>query len=191
MIGNKRAGFTVIEMMVAITIFSTIAVIMAQTFVSFNNLHRRIAFSAVLGQDARFLNELLVRESRNKLIDYSAGTLPPVSNTLSLISRDGTQTAQFSIQTAASGNCGTSGVNCIAFSNDAGITWNQITSNKVDVQQFDIIVRPSTDPFNVLTPGNVQPFVTVVVTLQYKSDNPEERQSLQTQTTVASRVYLR
>ncbi len=191
MIGNKRAGFTVVEMMVAITIFSTIAVVMAQTFVSFNQLHRRIAFTATLGQDARFLNELLVREARNKMIDYSGGSIAAASNNLQLISRDGTQQAWFSIQTAASGNCGSSGVDCLAFSNDAGATWNQLTSNKVDVKQFDVIIRPSDDPFNVVTPGDTQPFVTVTATLQYKSDDAKERPSLQTQTTVASRVYLR
>jgi prepilin-type N-terminal cleavage/methylation domain-containing protein len=191
MIGNKRSGFTVVEMMVAITIFSTIAVVMAQTFVSFNQLHRRIAYSAILGQDARFLNELIVREGRNKLIDYSAGSILPVADQLHLISRDGTQQAWFALQTAASGNCGTSGVSCIAYSNDAGATWNQLTSNKVDVQQFDVIVRPTDDPFNVLTPGDTQPFVTVKVLFRYLSDNPKERPSLQTQTTVASRVYLR
>lgn len=191
MIGNKRAGFTVVEMMVAITIFSTIAVVMAQTFVSFNQLHRRIAYSAILGQDARFLNELLVREGRNKLIDYSAGSILPVADNLHLISRDGTQQAWFAIQTAASGNCGSTGVDCVAFSNDGGATWNQLTSNKVNVKQFDVIVRPADDPFNVITPGDTQPFVTVAVTFQYKSDDPRENPILQTQTTVASRVYLR
>lgn len=191
MIGSKRPGFTVVEMMVAITIFSTIAVIMAQTFVSYNQLHRRVAYTAVLGQDARFLNEMLVREARNKLLDYSAGTIPATANQLSLVSRDGTQHAVFSLQNAASGNCGTTGVDCIAYSNDGGISWNQLTSENVNVKQFDVFARPATDPFNTMTPGNVQPFATVVVTLQYNAPNPNERPVLQTQTTVSSRVYLR
>jgi prepilin-type N-terminal cleavage/methylation domain-containing protein len=192
MIGNKRRpGFTVVEMMVAITIFSTIAVIMSQTFVSYNQLHRRISYMATLGQDARFLNELFVREARNKLIDYAGGSIASVDSELRLISRDGVTKARFAKQTAASGYCGTSGVDCIAYSNDDGATWNQVTSDKVNVLQFEVFARPASDPFNVITPGTIQPFSTIAVKLQYLSPNINERPTLQTQTTVSSRVYLR
>ncbi len=191
MTGNKRPGFTVVEMLVAITIFSTIAVIMAQTFVGFNQLHRRVAYTATLGQDARFLNELITREARNKMVDYSAGPILPHDTQLSLISRDGTQTIRIALLEPSSGFCGILAVRCVGVSNDNGVTWNPITSNRVNVKQFDIYVRPTNDPFNQLAPENDQPFVTVTTKFEYFSDNPKERPQLQTQTTAASRMYLR
>ncbi len=183
-------GFTVIEMLVTITIFSFVAVILSQTFISFNRLHRKIANTAVLGQDARFAMEMLTREGRNKLVDYAGGVLPVADTQLSLVSKDGASHVQVAMKIPADAVCEDLSVNCLALSTDGGLTWNTITSKHVNVKQFDVMVRPLTDPFAPGASGN-QPFITVVMTLEYLADNPQDNASLQTQTTVSSRIYLK
>ena len=97
MTGNRLAtfrrvvpGFTVVELLVAITLFSLMSLVLVQTFVSFNRLHRRTANAAVLGQDAWFAMELLVREARNKRLEYPAGAqLPAVGANVFLRGRMG------------------------------------------------------------------------------------------------------
>jgi prepilin-type N-terminal cleavage/methylation domain-containing protein len=192
MIGNKRTapGFTLIEMLITITIFSLVSVVLAQSFVSFNRLHRKVANQAVLGQDARFINEMLVRAARNFLVDYSDGTYEPVTHTLALTSSDGMTRILVAVKTPADGLCDNPRVSCLMVSVNHS-EWYQITSKQVTVDQFDVVVRPGDDPFGTLAPSNIQPFISTTMKLRYVSDRAQDDVSLQTQTAVSSRVYRR
>ncbi len=195
-----RLGYTLVEMLVVTLIFSIAAAILSEIFISFNQLHRRVADSAILGQDMRFAMELLVREARNDTIDYKAygGTVNAVDSILKLKKRNGTQVW---IAMGAPGalpgspSCeNTTIAHCLALSIDGGSTWSQITSNRVEVESFKVFVRPTVSPFvpvNGVYPNNIQPFVTVNLRLLYKAPDPKERVTLQAQTTVSSRVYKR
>ncbi len=194
MTGNKRQlqpGFTVVEMLVTVTLFALMSVMLSQIFISFNRLQRKIQNSAILGQDARFVTEALVRETRNKLIDYGGGVLPLSATELALVSQDGSVHEIIALKTPADAVCDDLSVNCLALSIDGGATWNTITSHHVNVNQFSVFVRPSNDPFVAGVSGGIQPFVTVHLGLQYRSANPLDNVALETQTTVSSRIYKR
>lgn len=197
MIGNRlpasrrvAPGFTVVELLVAITLFALMSLVLVQTFVSFNRLHRRTANAAVLGQDARFAMELLVREARNKRLEYDPGTpLPAVASEIRLRGADGS-TVELAVRTDAA-TCGAKTPSCLGLSVDGGTSWAPITSNLVTVSRFDIHVRPPDDPFAKNAVTDIQPFFTVVLGLRYLDPDPRNRATIETQTSVSSRVYAR
>lgn len=191
MTGNKRQpGFSLIEMLVVALIFGIMSVTISQIFVSFNRLHRRVSDSAVLGQDMRFAMELIIREARNDAMDYGAAVLDK-DTVLKMVKQNG-QHIWIAKQSGA--NCDATVTSCLALSLDSGTTWTQITSSRVQVQNFDVYVRPTVNPFQLVGnsyPNNAQPMATIHLNLLYKSVNVKDQVSLEAQTTVSSRVYQR
>lgn len=195
MTGAKRSGFSLMEMLIAIALFSTMSVILSQIFVSFNRLQRQVSNRAVLGQDMRFAMELLIRSARSNQIDYGLEPLPARDSTLRLKTTTG-GTIQISTRPGgAAGDCQDATVTqCLALSIDGGSTWQPITAKRVNVTAFDVYVRPLSSPFTSSGgsyASNEQPFVTLNIGLQYNAPSSRDRVSLQAQTTVSSRVYLR
>ncbi|MCI0479669.1 hypothetical protein L0Y59_03935, partial [Candidatus Uhrbacteria bacterium] len=85
-------------------------------------------------------------------------------------------------------------VRCLLLSTDGGTTWVPVSGKRVDVTRFDVYVRPYASPFVLVGssyPNNIQPYVTFVIGMTYMAESAKERESLQAQTTVSSRVYLR
>lgn len=199
MTGAKRrmaraGGFTLIEILIVTLLFALASTILAQTFVGFNQLHRRVANAATLAQDMRFATELLVREARNKSINYAAYPIvdeAASSTVLHLVSAAGTE--DISIQSSAV--CADpSGANCLALSVDNGVTWNPITSTHVNVKRFGVYIRPTSSPFistNGAYSSNLQPIVTFVLDTEYLGTGPNDHVSLTAQTSVTSRAYQR
>jgi Tfp pilus assembly protein PilW len=188
--GRVVAGFTVVELLIAITLFGLMSLVLVQTFVSFNRLHRRTANAAVLGQDARFAMELLVREARNKRLEYDPGIpLPAVSSEVRLRGADGA-TVELALRADAA-TCGAKVPSCLGLSVDGGTSWAPITSSLVEVTRFDVHVRPPDDPFANGSATDIQPFFTAVLGLRYLDPDPRNRATIETQTSVSSRVYAR
>ncbi len=189
---TKRPGFTLLEMLLVVLIFSLASAALAQIFVNITRLQRKISNQAVLSQDMRFATEMLVRAGRNNYIDYTGQPLANMSHVLSL-TRPGGGSIMVTIQdaqTVCNDPTAQAGTKCLAMSTDGGTTWNPVTSHRVNVTGFDVYVHPSSDPFQDTT-INVQPLVTANITLQYVANNPIENMTLQTQTTVSSRLYSR
>ncbi len=85
-------------------------------------------------------------------------------------------------------------VACLLLSTDSGVTWAPVSGKRVNVERFDAYVRPSASPFLIVGPAypnDTQPFVTFSVKMTYVADRAKENETLQTQTTVSSRVYQR
>ncbi|MDD5437736.1 MAG: hypothetical protein PHC70_01180, partial [Patescibacteria group bacterium] len=85
-------------------------------------------------------------------------------------------------------------VSCLLVSSDGGTSWAPITAKHVNVETFKIYVRPSQSPFTLVGSSYLvdqQPFVTIQVKLTYKTAIEKEKVSLETQTTISSRVYER
>lgn len=183
-------GFTLIELIVTVTIFGIVSLVLAQTFIQYTQLQARIENAATLGGDARFVNEMVVRAARNDLVDWSNGPYSGVVHDLQLVSRDGTDHLEIAQKNPGDGVCPDPGISCLAIRENGG-SWSVVTSRHVSVQQFDVIIKPPTDPFDTTNPLNIQPFVTIAMNLTYTAPNPRENASLRTQTSVDSRVYER
>jgi prepilin-type N-terminal cleavage/methylation domain-containing protein len=195
--GGKRtkvSGFTLMEMLIVVALFSMVMVVITQTFTSFNQLHRKIANRAVLSQDLRFTMELLVRAARNRPMSYANAPIAARSSELRLSQDDGTEMV-FRRSDVGDARCGDlATVACLLLSTDGGSTWVPITGKRVHVERFDVYVRPSVSPF-VLSgssyPNATQPFVTFSLRMRYMAEREKEQETLEAQTTVSSRVYLR
>ncbi len=187
-------GFSLLEMLIVVTLFSISMLIIAQTFASFTRLHRKIANHSILTQDLRFTLELLVRAVRNHPVSYLAN-IQPRDSQIRLMQDNGTEMI-IRLSSAGEAVCGdTADVACLALSTDGGNTWAPLTAKHIHVEQFDVYVRPLQSPF-ILTnggyPSDSQPFVTIVLKERYVGPNAHEQtETSMAQTTVSSRVYQR
>lgn len=190
-----HSGFSLLEMLIVIALFSTLTVIVSQTFISFSTLHRRTANAAVVGAEMRFVMEYIVRAARNRELNYVLAPLDPQDTVLHL--RDSTgATLDVGLRPGGTGgDCVDATVTqCLAVSIDGGTTWQPLTGKRVEVTSFRVYPRPADSPFasvNGVYASNVQPFVTVTIGLRYMSERVKEQASLEAQTTVSSRIYAR
>ena len=196
MIGGSRRGFSAVEMLVVIAIFAVASLVITSTYINFTRLHRRVANAETLGEDLRFVAELLVRASRANTIVYPPlpGALTSPSSTLQLVSSGGSPVW---IQRFATSSAVCTGLDaaCLGLSTDNGTNWSAITGKNIAVNRFDVYVTPVENPFEPVGIGvyanDDQPRVTFVIEAAYNAPNPLEVAELQLQTSVSSRVYVR
>ena len=193
---TNKPGFSVIELLVVMVLFAVSITILSQTYLAFIRLSHRTANSASVQQDVRFAFEYMARNIRNMPIDYPAPPLALESVTSTLRLRSENQPAWI-IKRSAPGDARCADdpdVSCLIVSSDDGVNWAPITAKHVNVETFKIYVRPEQSPF-ALVGGNYtsdqQPFVTIQMKLTYKTSVEKEKVSLEAQTTIASRVYVR
>ena len=67
---TKKKGFTLVEVILATSIFALVAIIGVIIFVNVTRIQRRIALENSLYEDGRFMMERLAREIRYNTIDY-------------------------------------------------------------------------------------------------------------------------
>lgn len=191
--GAKLPGFSLMEMLIVVALFAISMLIISQTFMSFNRLHRRVANRALVNQESRYVMEMLVRAVRNRAFSYSPEPLAKDTQ-LRLMQSNG---RELIIKKSVAGDpaCGDiASVSCLLISFDSGSAWSPFTGKKVNVESFDVYLYPAQSPFVLAEggyPNDSQPFVTINLRLKYMANIVEERESVQTQTTVASRIYLR
>lgn len=187
-------GFSLMEMLIVVALFSITVLVLAQTFASFNRLHRRISNSATLNQDMRFVTESLARAVRAYPLFYGAGDLPAKRGEIILEQPDG---SLYQVRISAVGDPDCDNIataSCLLLSKDSGATWTPITGKRIDVERFDVYARPSVSPFQLVGgayPNDIQPFVTFNIRMRYAADNPKDDTTLESQSTISSRTYQR
>jgi prepilin-type N-terminal cleavage/methylation domain-containing protein len=193
---KRFRGFTVMELLVVVLLFSVASVAIASTFINYTRLHRRAANAETLGEEMRFVLELMVRAARNNTINYPslpAGITNP-SGRLNLISRAGARTS-FGVFASTAPVCTGLNAACLAISLDGGATWSAMTGKNIQVDRFDVYVTPARNPFQPVSLGaydnDRQPRVTFVIDARYLSSNPREIANISIQTSVGSRLYIR
>ncbi|MBU2612941.1 hypothetical protein KJ925_00590 [Patescibacteria group bacterium] len=185
------------EMLIVVALFSMSVVVMAQTFASFNQLHRKIANKAIVNQDLRFTMEMLVRAARTHAISYTS--TPAARSSELRLEIPGSGLMIFKQSGLNDSLCNdtpppSAFMRCLLLSTDSGTTWVPVTGKRVHVSRFDVYVKPNASPFVPVGSGyvnNTQPYATFVIGMTYLADKTKERVSLSAQSTVSSRVYLR
>ncbi len=196
MIGGNRKGFSAVEMLIVVAIFSIASVAITATFINFTRLHRRVANAEILGEEMRYAAELLVRAARSNTIEYPAlpSGLTSPSSTIHFVSSGGNPIWVQRFATSSS-VCAGLDVPCLGLSTDSGTNWSAITGKNVAVHTFDVYVTPTENPFEPVGIGvydnDDQPRVTFQIGATYIATNPLESANLQLQTSVSSRLYLR
>lgn len=189
---KKLQGFTLIEVLVSLSIFSVVTIMAVQMFSVAIQAEQRSAANRALQQNASFLMEFIGKEVRNGFIDYAgyAADGPslddlPVQN-LRLVYR-GTQTLDESIYRTG----GNTPAAMIRKENPAGgyFAARPLTSNDVVVSAMNFYVYPQTE----CVPGDCDGQQTVTVFLSLRP-NPtrypnQTNLRLDLQSTFTSRYY--
>lgn len=205
MIGNNKqsprrkkiSGFTMIELLVVLLLFSLGSISITATYINLSRLHRRVANAEVLGQELRYITELMVRATRNYRVSYVTN---PVNYSRTFVDLLNSSNNQVSFAWSAAGNAVCSGLNvqtgCLTmYVQNVTASYIPLSSKNIDILDFRVYTTPVSDPFTPVSLGvyanNRQPVITYFIKAQYYSSDPRERPTLTVQTSVESRVYVR
>lgn len=171
---STNRGFTLIEAVVATTVFAVAMTSMVGVYVSVQRLNSQSSSLQALQQNARFINEDLTKTINNGQIDYARyGSVPqPFATDLYLRDKD-----QVQIRIYRSGN------DLMVDKAGVGTAW--LTGREVRVLNFQVYIWPATNPF----PGGTEhPTVTLYLDME-NNLNRRDRTRLKFQTTMATREY--
>jgi len=196
---NKtRSAFTVMEMLVVLTVFSTVAVVVIDIFFTITKAYRSLVATQAVQRDIRFTVQTIVKDIKQGVIDYGYYTDHNISlknnstsevvgvNTLALIDANGLSVRY---KTGTS----TKNLPTIMICRGACTAWEQLLSDNIQAPLLNFYVVPDTDPFSQTgTAPNKQPRVTLAITGQAVAESIELQQTtFFIQTTVATRTYKR
>ncbi len=190
------SGFTLIEVIVALSIFGIASTAALSIFVRSNEVQKRTANIQRLISDARYTLEVMAREVRMGYIDYEYGGYgePLDSFQEELAIRDENDQLvrfrKFEIEP---------GRNVVQVCNLETCNpgdWYDITPEDLSVEQLGFYLAPPRDPFiwdNDLVnyPFDVQPLVTIVMQTKSTYRDSDTPKISNFQTTVTSRIYVR
>lgn len=179
-VSSKQAlGFTLIEILVVIAVFSTATLIALDLFFTVSRVERKSVSTQRIAADARFTIEAIARDARNGAVDYDFYHNPPVGSREDPDpDGDGTATAEWTFSWG-NRNVATLALrdqdglqviyrrkppdpgipndrSVIEVSNDGGTSWQDITPLQVTVQEFDVYVNPDSDPYLIPQPDTRQ-----------------------------------
>jgi hypothetical protein len=187
------------EMLVALGLFSMIVATGMDIYLLAGRAQRKVFTLERLQSDARYAMEAMTREVRTGAIDfaYYVGRGTPLAlpdSELALISSDNSRLRFHKSTTTDQSYCAdATSVPCLLVTVDDG-TPAAITPKGVTVTSLGFYVAPNVDPFTFGATGwssNVQPHVTIVVSLRSVGGRIGETQDIFLQTTATSRTYRR
>lgn len=187
---NSPRGFTLMEVLVVMFIFTLATLLIAEIFVNVQRAQQRTRDSQIAYTDARYLLEVLSREIRAGTIaydDFSGGAPELIEDELRLITGAG-KLLSFRHN---SGACG--GASCVTLERDGGGE-SVISSPNLSVDKLEFYITPLADPLpDTVTLGtpDIQPQVTIVLKTSSINIKIQEQKPIYLQTTVTSRVYKR
>lgn len=193
MIGVRK-GFTLIEMLVAVSIFAIASSAATDLYIASNRAQRSVRAREKLQNEARVAMEYLAREGRTGAVDYASygGEAPLAGNEFKLIDREGNPES-FKLSSGIS-ECAPSSHPCLLVCD--ALSCSSLTSKNIFVDELTFYITPQEDPFlfNQVSgeyAANLAPRITIFFKMHTESNLPEERAELTAQTTIASRVYKR
>lgn len=194
--GDKR-GITLMELLVVLGVFSLAVTMTSAIFLQANAVQRRVLVVNAAQADLRFALEAMVREIRNGGIDYSfyegGGGIQIPADRLVVINSFG-QREEFFLETSPA-ICPEGISQCIAVRIDGGAA-ESLTSSSINVENLVFYISPSVDPFTIddasgVYPADLQPTVTVAMTVRTNAIKAENILNLSAQTTATARTYAR
>lgn len=199
---SDKNGFTLMEMVVALGIFSIGVVAATSIMVRSNRIQSRIITSDRTQSEMRRILDAMAQQVRDDSIDYSyyqsrfggAGINRP-DTTLAL--RDASNNA-FQYRLSVPGEEGlcpdAQSAPCVLYVTNS--TTTAISPKGTNISGLSFYISPTSDPFTVnpvtgVYDNNLQPRVTIVFTLTSLGARVEDTSVVHLQTTIASRAYQR
>ncbi|MEK7545511.1 MAG: prepilin-type N-terminal cleavage/methylation domain-containing protein [Patescibacteria group bacterium] len=189
-------GITLMELLVVMGIFSLTVALTSSIFLLSNQAQRRVLAITAAQADLRFTLESIVREVRAGSIDYetyeAAGGIQAPSLNLIIRSASGSR-LEFYKETNPS-ICPAGVAGCLAVRVD-GVA-QSVTSSGILLENLAFFITPQADPFSIdedsgLYKADAQPTVTLALKVRTQGRRPEDIVTLNAQTTIAARSYVR
>jgi len=177
---TPNSGFTLIEMLVAISLFAAVVAVSAGAYLAIMKTQVKSINMKKVQEDSRFSLEIIGREFRMGEVDYSyySGGVPSPTSTLALINSRGTE-IKFRLESERLEKKVGDG------------SFIPLTQENIKVTDLKFYISPLTDPF-VEGGKNIQPRVTVCLTARSGSPGVSERETeIILQTTISSHTYKR
>ncbi len=192
----QRAGFTLLEMVVAVALFAIVILIVTNIFLIATKSHRRVMETQKLQSDARFAMETIAREVRMGTIDYDyyGGQITNVP--VEILALWDINNSQVVFKSANYPICPDAESDpCLAVC-DESENCNSITPVSVKLIRLKFYIDPQKNPFKLVNnqyEADAQPRVTII--LDSRTVHPPQGEVvpevIYLQTTVTSRVYKR
>jgi prepilin-type N-terminal cleavage/methylation domain-containing protein len=196
---TNNKGFTLIEMLVVLAIFSTFVVLASDLFLTINRVQREIRTSERVLSESRYILETIAQDVRAGLIDYKTYGNPAdptdaivnPANELIYISQASERVRIKKDTTFCPSSLSQP---CVLISRDDGATWASMTPLGVKVTDLKFIVQPEQDPFyfdGVTWLSDEQPILTIIITLAATSEISKKDFEIHNQTSISVRRYGR
>ncbi|MBU1202890.1 prepilin-type N-terminal cleavage/methylation domain-containing protein [Patescibacteria group bacterium] len=214
-IKSQNSGFTLLELLISVSVFSLLVLVIAMIYASFNNSQLHTRASQQLLNNSQYALEVMAREIRkDKIVNFNITDVwcdTMLSNGLGLFSdcifleREDGQTVVFALYKVDTLNPTVLNLRYILLDCDDDYTscdtsWSSTNNNSavflsgklnnVNVSALDFIINPSTDPY-IAGGEDLQPKVTIRLETEFYSTVPNEQVSQTLQTTISSRIYAR
>ncbi len=194
-------GFTLMELLVVMSLFTTVVLIASDIFLLSNRASRKVFGLERTQADARYTMEAITREIRTGVLDYAyyagrgsaIGTPEPE---LALIESDNTPIKFKVSDSANAGLCADANSSPCLLVTVGAASPAAVTPKNVAVISAKFYISPDVDPtvFNTATGAynsDIQPHVTAVLVLQSKGGAAAEQSVIYLQTTATNRSYRR
>ena len=198
---NNKKGFTLLEMLVVLGIFSTVVASATDIFLMSSKAQRKVLAQEKVQADARFTLEVMAREARIDAIDYAyyaanSGVVDLPENELAFIDPTNTpirfKVSDASTQSVCPDNDAAKPCLLAIINNGAPVA---ITPKDVIIRSAKFYITPQLDPNQYDTNidayvANDQPSVTMVLDVETNQVGTS-KSVIYVQTTVSNRIYRR
>ena len=189
-----KRGFTLIELMIAMTIFIVFTGILMNSYTSIVRAQHEANEFRILYSEARTVFDSLTDDLRNGMVDYcaSGGVFNVKDDSVNLISKDGLTKTRIkydeSDQKVQMSRLELQQTEDVASHSN----YIDLNSEEISVADFNVFMTPSTDPYdqNNFEFGSTRfhPKVTIYVLFE-KEGRTGKTLSVDFQTTISSRIY--
>lgn len=180
---SQRAGFSLIEIVVAAALFSVVMVAAVNLFVIFLRRPLQQIDEFHVYEEVNNVLWELNQAAHSEMIDYTSyGTIANPENDLYLLSADGTDTIHIYLS---------SGQLFADIVNDGGastVSLTSVSSSEVYIDTFNVHVYPTVDPFDIAIATNSQPAVVIQI-VAHSVSNVDL--IFTAQTLITTRIYER
>ena len=183
---SNQQGFTLVEMIITMAIFTTALTTVANIFLYANRTQRKTQAGQQSQFDARFAMEVMAQQVRRGQIDYAyyGGAIAGNPQTVLALTDSTGAKVQFRRQTVG-------GVGKVQVSFDNGANWTDLTPPGLSAAVLSFFLSPPSDPFAAVPASHAQPLVTIALSTTSTSAEGLTLPPVFLQTTVVSRQYLR
>ncbi|MBI1956914.1 MAG: type II secretion system protein [Candidatus Niyogibacteria bacterium] len=145
----KTAGFTLLEMIAALGVFSVVIIIFSSTFLSLLNAERKAQIASTIQNNLRFAVEVMMKEIRT-----GTGYIVPLSpdnTSIAFFNADNESIVYRASEPVPDPRCPTGEGRRIERSEDGGTSFLPLTSEQICIERLEFLS------------GGIQPRIQIVV----------------------------